>query len=165
MGGYFRRINIQCAVSQVDYFFHIFFFFTEVPSQAGLLSTNGARQPVTDPRGTPKSPFCGLKRPTYACSAPHTPPSKKRHMTCQIGSEEPPSTNSCSIDHKRRTTRSREVILDVPSQFPRRANPSEKLAADMYSRLVFLAVVVAMIGASVVADSGKFALRGCRASG
>ena len=87
-----------------------------------------------------------------------TPPSEKCHMTCQIGSEEPPSSNG-SIDQTRKTGRNREVLLDVSPQipFPCRAHWSKKLSAVMYLKVVFFAVVVAAVGAAAAPDSGKFA--------
>ena len=87
-----------------------------------------------------------------------TPPSEKCHMTCQIGSEEPPSSNG-SIDQTRKKGRNREVLLDVSPQipFPCRAHWSKKLSAVMYLKVVFFAVVVAAVGAAAAPDSGKFA--------
>ncbi|XP_073348466.1 sialomucin core protein 24 isoform X1 [Pagrus major] len=75
-------------------------------------------------------------------------------MTCQIGSEEPPSSNS-SIDQTRKTGGSREVLLDVSPQilFHCRADWSNKLSAAMYLKLVFFAVVVAAFGAAAATDS------------
>ncbi|KAM8726254.1 sialomucin core protein 24 isoform 1-T1 [Acanthopagrus schlegelii] len=75
-------------------------------------------------------------------------------MTCQIGSEEPPSSNG-SIDQTRKTGRNREVLLDVSPQipFPRRAHWRKKLSAAMYLKVVFFAVVVAAVGAAAATDS------------
>ncbi|XP_036941512.1 sialomucin core protein 24 isoform X2 [Acanthopagrus latus] len=75
-------------------------------------------------------------------------------MTCQIGSEEPPSSNG-SIDQTRKTGRNREVLLDVSPQipFPCRAHWSKKLSAVMYLKVVFFAVVVAAVGAAAAPDS------------
>lgn len=52
-----------------------------------------------------------------------------------------------------------QVILDVSPQIrsPRREDQSNNLAAVMYLRVVFFAVVVALIGAAAATDSGKFA--------
>lgn len=87
-----------------------------------------------------------------------TPPSEKCHMTCQIGSEEPPSSNS-SIDQTRKTGGNREVVLDVSPLilFLCRAHWSKKLSAAMYLKVVFFAIVVAAVGAAAATDSGKFA--------
>lgn len=87
-----------------------------------------------------------------------TPPSEKCHMTCQIGSEEPPSSNS-SIDQTRKTGGNREVVLDVSPLilFPCRAHWSKKFPAAMYLKVVFFAIVVAAVGAAAATVSGKFA--------
>ncbi|XP_070843335.1 sialomucin core protein 24 isoform X2 [Chaetodon trifascialis] len=79
-------------------------------------------------------------------------------MTCQIGSEELPSSNS-SIDQERKTGGSRETSEVSFSTFLRRfrllsrADKSKKLAAAMCSKVVFFAVVVALVGASAATDS------------
>ncbi|XP_076612220.1 sialomucin core protein 24 isoform X1 [Chaetodon auriga] len=78
-------------------------------------------------------------------------------MTCQIGSEELPSSNS-SIDQERKTGGSRETSEVSFSTFLRtfrllrRAVKSNKLAAAMCSKVVFFAVVVALVGASAATD-------------
>ncbi|XP_030260793.1 sialomucin core protein 24 isoform X2 [Sparus aurata] len=75
-------------------------------------------------------------------------------MTCQIGSEEPPSSNS-SIDQTRKTGGNREVVLDVSPLilFLCRAHWSKKLSAAMYLKVVFFAIVVAAVGAAAATDS------------
>lgn len=94
-------------------------------------------------------------------------------MTCQIGSEEPPSRIS-SVEQKRRTV-SKEAVetsardtLDITPHIHFlffREDRCEKSAAVMYTRVAFFTVIVALIGASAAADSGKFATSHCAASG
>lgn len=76
-------------------------------------------------------------------------------MTCQIGSEEP-------AEHERQHRRHETgLVLDVSPRLrsppPESADQIHKLAAVMFSKVLFLAAFVALASSISAADAGKFA--------
>lgn len=82
-------------------------------------------------------------------------------MTCEIGSEDRSGTSSRDAGRRGRTAAPFRVQFDAPPEQPSLLVPEADrrvpVVAVMFSRVLFFALILAVIGASAAEDSGECA--------